>query len=80
MSMNRTVAYTLGASVDSKVEIRQALVDQDIYVTRSDSFRTRFLNVFHKYILPNVNTEATVNAWRTNSMIFWQNQVTFAVW
>jgi hypothetical protein len=55
-------------------------LEQDIYVIKIESFQVTFLHIFDKYILPNVNTEATIDVRRSNQMQFWQNHLNFAVW
>ena len=44
------------------------------------SFEVAFPHIFEKYKLPNVKTEAVMNAWHSHPMQFWQNQLNFALW
>jgi hypothetical protein len=64
---------THGYPVSWKEDLRRLLVEQDIYVTKIESFRVTFINVFDKYILPNVNTEATIGSRRSTPIQFRQN-------
>ena len=57
------------------------IIDQNIVVTSdNDSFHVSFPNLFEKYTLPYVETDALVQRWRSNWMLFWQNQLNFALW
>jgi hypothetical protein len=61
-------------------QIERAILQQEIYVTKMESFSVTFLNIFDRYILPHVTTDATVQEWKAHPMKFWQNQLNFAVW
>jgi hypothetical protein len=60
--------------------IRRAFLEQKIYVTKTESFRATFMDIFDKYILQNVNSMAVIDSWKSNPMQFWQNQLNFAIW
>ena len=51
-----------------------------VQATPAMGFVTDFPNVFEKYWLPNISSDALIQAWSTAPMKFWQNQVNFAVW
>ena len=42
-------------------------------------FEAKYPDIFEKYLLK-VNSDDVIQAWRTNPMQFWQNQLNFAVW
>ena len=42
-------------------------------------FEVNYPNIFEKYPLQ-VSSDDVIQAWRTNPMQFWQNQLNFAVW
>ena len=44
------------------------------------AFQTQYQIVFAKYRLPGVNSDELIQAWNSNQMQFWQNQVNFAIW
>ena len=44
------------------------------------SFKVKFPDVFDKNMLPYVESDAIVRAWNYTPMLFWQNQLNFAVW
>ena len=37
-------------------------------------------DIFEKYKLPNVESDAIVKRWKTDWLSFWQNQLNFAIW
>ena len=56
------------------------IINQDIIVTSDNqSFHASFPNVFEKYKLPYVKSDAIVQRWHSNWMSFWQNQLNFAI-
>ena len=56
-------------------------INQNIVITSDDKdFSVYFLNVFDKYTLPYVKSNAIVQRWRLNWLQLWQNQLNFAVW
>jgi hypothetical protein len=67
-------------SLNQREQIERAILHQEIYVTKTESFSATFLNIFDRYILPPVTTDATVQEWKAHPMKFWQNQLNFAVW
>jgi hypothetical protein len=67
-------------TLNLREQIQRAILQQEIYATKSVSFNVTFLNVFDHYILPPVTTDATVQDWKAHPMKFWQNQLNFAVW
>ena len=57
------------------------IINQNIMVTSDGkSFKVSFLNVLEKYVLPYVRSDALVQRWRTDPMLYWQNQLNFAVY
>ena len=57
------------------------IINQNIMVTSDGkSFKVSFLNVPEKYVLPYVKSDALVPRWRTDPMLYWQNQLNFAVY
>ena len=57
------------------------IINQNIAVTSdNDSFHVSFPNIFEKYPLPYVESDALVQRCRSNWMLFWQNQLNFAIW
>ena len=51
-----------------------------VQVTKSDTFQATFPDVFQKYVLPKVSSNQLIQAWYSNPMQWWQNQLNFAVW
>ena len=51
-----------------------------VQVTKSDSFQATFPDVFQKYVLPKASSNQLIQAWYSNPMQWWQNQLNFAVW
>ena len=49
---------------------------------RSDavSFKTTWFDLSQSYVLPQVTSKEVADAWASNPMQFWQNQLQFAVW
>lgn len=56
------------------------LTDVTIYVTETKEFHTSYPNVFQKYLIKGVKTDSVREAWNSNPMQFWQNQLNFAIW
>ena len=56
------------------------IINQNIVITSDDKdFSVSFLNVFEKYTLQYVESDAIVQRWHSDWMPFWQNQLNFAV-
>ena len=51
-----------------------------ISVGPNQIFLANMLDIWSKYRLPKVKTDATVQAWNNTPIQFWQNQLNFAVW
>lgn len=57
------------------------IINQNIAITSDNkNFKTSFPNLFEKYKLPYVKSDAIVQRWNSNLMSFWQNQLNFAIW
>lgn len=57
------------------------IINQNIVITSDNkNFKTKFPDIFEKYTLPAVSSDTIVQRWRTNWMLFWQNQLNFAIW
>ena len=57
------------------------IINQNIVITSDNKdISVSFQNVFGKYTLPYVESDAVVQRWRSNWMQFWQNQLNFAIW
>ena len=76
-TFNKNASYQEGGFFKNKpIDI----INSDIHVSEDKSFRVAFPNVFEKYKLPHVNSDAVVKQWQTNWLQFWQNQLNFALW
>jgi hypothetical protein len=78
-SFNRQAKYLAGAQATTPEVSSDALTKPHIQVG-SDGFQTQYPDVFEKYCLPNISSDKLVQAWNSNPMQFWQNQVNFAIW
>ena len=56
------------------------LTSHQIAISNKKSFNVKFPNILQTYRITNVKTDKTVKRWKTNPMVFWQNQVNFAIW
>jgi len=57
------------------------LILQNIVITATGKgFHVKLPNIFEKYKLPKVKSNAIVKRWYTDCMAFWQNQLHFAIW
>ena len=57
------------------------LVNQTTVITSDGKgFKSSYPNIFEKYVLPYVESDTLVKRWNSDSMLFWQNQLNFAVW
>ena len=80
-SLNINAQYTPGVVGKSKEGIGDTVTKPSILVQNDGgAFQTQYPNVFAKYRLPGVNSDELIQAWNSNQMQFWQNQVNFAVW
>jgi len=62
-------------------QLRQHLIDPDIFVPKSAAFSTKYLDIYDKYVLP--ATEGNIDVarrWHDAPMDFWQNLLNFATW
>ena len=57
-----------------------SLIEAHVRVTPTAGFVVTYPDLFERYRLPKISSDALVTAWNTNPMQFWQNQVNFAVW
>ena len=80
-TFNSKAKYRPGVQPDP-VKVAPSLIDAHITVQAAPArgFDTDFPNVFYKYKVPNIHSEAIVKTWSTTPMQFWQNQINFAVW
>ena len=57
------------------------LITQNIIIiSTGKGFHVKLPNIFEKYILPAVSSDELVQRWNTHWMLFWQNQLHFAIW
>jgi len=76
--INKTFKYSDLAdyphsSAFKKKEIN--IINQEIVITSDGkSFKASLPNIFEKYKLPYVESDALVQKWKTNWMSFWQKQ------
>src|SRR6218665_549465 len=84
LKYNATVTYRLGTvfdyTKDERAKVAAALQSQDVNVSDTHSLKTSWFNLSQSYILPHVTTQAMIDAWNSNPMQFWQNQLQFALW
>lgn len=84
LKRNDAVSYRLGTvfeyTKDERAKVAAALRSQDVYVSDTNSFNTIWFDLTQSYILPHVTTQAVIDAWSSNPMQFWQNQLQFALW
>jgi hypothetical protein len=85
-SFNRDASYQAGAVYPAQVKTGQ-LIQPSIQVVLDNgtavsegAFEAKYPDVFQKYRLPYVESDKLVQAWNSNPMQFWQNQLNFAVW
>ena len=80
-TFNSKAKYRPGVQPDP-VKVEPSLIEAHITVQAAPArgFDTDFPNVFYKYKVPNIHSEAIVKTWSTTPMQFWQNQINFAVW
>ena len=79
---NSKAHYRPGVQQPDPVMGSPSLIEAHIRVQAAPAmgFVTHFSNIFQKYKLPDINTDALVQAWSTTPMQFWQNQLNFAMW
>ncbi|GFS05150.1 hypothetical protein ElyMa_001192700, partial [Elysia marginata] len=56
------------------------LAEGRIQVDPQKGFKTKYPDIFKRYLLPSVSSDKLVQAWHSNPMQFWQNQLNFATW
>ena len=59
--------------IKQTIEIKQVSDGQS-------GFKVKFPDIFAKYVLPYVESDAIVQDWGERPMQFWQNQINFALW
>ncbi len=75
---NSKTKYIPGGVFNKKVV---NIIKQSIVITSDGkSFNADFTDLFSKYKLPNIASEEIVQQWNTNWLLFYQNQVNFAIW
>lgn len=84
MKYNAAATYRLGAvfeyTKEERAKIAAALKSQKVYVSDKDSFIAPRFDLTQSYVLPYISNNAVVDAWHSNPMQFWQNQLQFALW
>jgi hypothetical protein len=84
-SFNREVKYQAGAQHElgkgkyADTAMSVSLTQPHIQVQEKSWFQTQYPDVFEKYLLQ-VSSDKIVQAWNSNPMQFWQNQLNFAIW
>ena len=63
--------------IDQTIEFKQSTHSSD---SSGSNFKAKFPDIFAKYVLPYVESDAIVQNWRQRPMQFWQNQLNFALW
>ena len=80
-SYNSNAKYQLSGAYNTK---DLDIINQTIEVKQaSDSpsgFKVKFPQIFAKYVLPYVESDAIVQNWHERQMQFWQNQINLALW
>ena len=59
--------------------ITQNIIIKEALESTGKGFHVKFPNIFEKYKL-SVNSDRLVERWNTKWMMFWQNQLNFAIW
>ena len=75
---NSNAKYSIGGVYAPSHEF--SLVHQTITIKQNGSFEVRFPDIWLDYKLPKITDSKKYDAWKTNPMAFWQNQLNFAVW
>ena len=82
-SFNKDAKYSAGVQKSDGKSFLKATTfvrpSVDISVS-SGSFQTQYPDPFQQYALPKISSNLLVNAWHSNPMGWWQNQMNFAVW
>ena len=63
--------------INQTIEVKQSTHSSD---SSGSNFKAKFPDIFAKYVLPYVESDAIVQNWRQRPMQFWQNQLNFALW
>ena len=84
LKYNPKASYRLGTvfdyTKDERAQVAALLKSQDIYISDQNFFKTDWFDLSQKYIMPHITTQAVIDAWSSNPMQFWQNQLQFALW
>ncbi len=76
---NSAVRYRPGIQNPAGLHIEPLDVAKIVVQASGESFDVKYPTVFERYKV-RVNSDALVNAWSSNPMQFWQNQLNFAIW
>ena len=63
-----------------KVKTVDIINQNIIFTSDGKSFKVSFPNVLEKYVLPYVKSDALVQRWHTDPVLYWQNQLNFVVY
>ena len=80
---NSKISYpvkTFNYATAERQNITQLLMNPTIYIHSQASFKTKFIDIFEKYVLPYIVGDAIVSNWNSTPMKFYQNQLNFAIW
>ena len=84
MTVQKEFKYSKEAKYPSSGSFNKKLINiiKHSIVISSDgkSFDVDFQNIFENYVLPKIASNEIVNRWNTDWLLFWQNQLNFAIW
>ena len=66
--------------INQNIIIKERSSGSEALKSTGKGFKAKFPDIFEKYKLPAVSTDALVQRWNTNWLMFWQNQLHFAIW
>ena len=75
---NEHIEYRVGGVYSATHQF--SLVNQNIQINKTGRFTAKFPNIWDAYKLPKIKDSKIYDSWIKSPLIFWQNQLHFAIW
>ena len=78
---NKNAFYSTDPVFGRNLIANSKITTQNIVFNNSgDSFKVTFDDIFHRYLRPDITSQNELDNWVNYPLMFWQNQLNFAVW
>ena len=78
---NKNASYSTDPVLGRNLIVNDKITTQNmVFKSSGDSFKVTFDDIFNKYLRPDITSQNELDNWVNNPLMFWQNQINFAIW